>query len=229
MKPFVFLIEDDPDIVELVRYNLEKNGYSVDWAQNGYEAFSRISKRLPHLILLDLMLPQLGGFEICKKLKSQEETRHIPLIMLTAKGEEVDRVLGLEIGADDYVVKPFSPRELTARIHALLRRSKTVREEEYPKRVEAGPVLIRVERHEATLHGKRLDLTLAEFRILELLASSPGRVYTRDQLLNTMTGGDIVIVDRNIDVHVHGIRKKLGSDGRLIQTVRSVGYKFADL
>ena len=225
----ILVIEDDPDIIELVRYNLGKNGFFVEVVLNGAEALQYVKKNPPSLILLDLMLPQMDGLEICRLLKAQDETRRIPVIILTAKGEETDIILGLEMGADDYVVKPFSPRELVARIRAVLRRSLPVSDGKTLNLIQAGPLFIHSDRHEVVLRKKTLNLTLAEFRLLKLLASSPGRVYTRDQLLDVVTGGDAVVVDRNIDVHVHGIRKKLGVDGHLIETIRGIGYKFADL
>jgi two-component system phosphate regulon response regulator PhoB len=179
------------------------------------------------MILLDLMLPGIDGLEVCRRLKAVEETRGISLIILTAKGEEVDVVTGLELGADDYVTKPFSPRELTARVRAVLRRSKLDEEPEREQR-EIGDLVVDRVRYEARLAGEPLTLTRAEFRLLWTLVNRPGRVYTRNELAEEITAGESLIIDRNVDVHVSSIRKKLGSSGGLIATIRGVGYKCRD-
>ncbi len=228
-KETVLIIEDDPDIVELVQYNLEREGYRVHSAGDGEKGLKEAASRKPSLILLDLMLPGIEGLEVCRRLKASTETDAIPVIMLTAKGEESDIVLGLGLGADDYVTKPFSPKELVARIQAVLRRGAFSRETgEIPDRIEAGPVAIDSGRHEVTVHGKPVALTLAEFRLLSALAAAPGRVFTRDTLVERITGGRSIVIDRNIDVHVRAIRKKLKRAADCIQTVRGVGYKFSD-
>jgi DNA-binding response OmpR family regulator len=170
------------------------------------------------------MLPGMNGLEVCKTLKKSEDTKSIPIIMLTAKGEESDIVLGLEMGADDYVTKPFSPRELLARVRAILRRTRSGSEKEEQK-IVVGPLMIDCTKHEVLFKSQNVALTLAEFRLLRTLASHPGRVFTRDQLIDRITGGEAVVIDRNVDVHVRAIRKKLGEENDVITTVRGVGYK----
>ena len=223
----ILLIEDDSDISELVQYNLEREGYKVTAAADGEVGLNLALQQKPDLIILDLMLPGLDGLSVCKKLRAAAETAEIPIVMLTAKGEESDIVIGLEMGADDYIAKPFSPKELTARIRAVLRRPRAAapKEGEPTQRLEVGPVAIDLERHEAYLKGKPLQLTLAEYRLLSTLISRPGRVFTREQLLEKITGGEVYVIDRNVDVHVRAIRKKLESEAEFIVTVRGVGYK----
>ena len=227
MKDTVLVVEDDPDIVELVQYNLEREGFSVLTAEDGEKGLKEAVSRKPAIILLDLMLPGMGGLEVCKQLKSRNDTDEIPIVMMTAKGEESDVVLGLELGADDYVKKPFSPKELVARVRAVLRRGGLAHPEE-ARRIETGPVAIDHDRHEIKIRGKSVGLTLAEYRLFSTLASQPGRVFTREQLLEQITGGESVVIERNVDVHVRSIRKKLKKDGDLIETVRGVGYKFRE-
>lgn len=222
-KESVLIVEDDPDIVELLHYTLEREGYSVAVAQNGEKGLAEARRRKPGLIVLDLMLPGLDGLEICKALKAEDATKGIPIVMLTAKSEESDIVLGLEFGADDYVKKPFSPRELVARIRSVLRRGRSVAESK--TRIEIGPVVMDRERHEVTLEGSDVPFTRSEFRLLWTLAKHPGRVYTREELVEKLTDGEVVILDRNIDVHVSSIRKKLGGEHSIVTTVRGVGYK----
>ncbi len=223
----ILIIEDDPDIAELVEYNLEREGFRVDAAESGEAGLGMALSRQPSLVLLDLMLPGMPGFEVCRQLKRRDETREVPVIILTAKGEEADVVAGLEIGADDYITKPFSVRELIARVHAVLRRA---RGEEDPEldRIVRGPLTMDPARHEVRVYGEPVDLTLAEYRLLHALASKPGRVYARDRLVNRITTGDYHISERNVDVHVAALRRKLGEAGRLVRTVRGVGYKFQD-
>ncbi len=226
-KETILLIEDDPDIVELLQYRLEREGYPVITARDGERGVQTAKQRKPGVILLDLMLPGVDGLEVCRRLKQDETTRDIPILMVTAKGEESDIVTGLELGADDYIAKPFSPREVIARVRAVLRRG-TQRENGKRTRIELGDVVLDKERHEVSVAGSVVPFTLAEFRLLWTLAAQPGRVYTRDDLVDRITGGDAVIIDRNVDVHVSSIRKKLGSDVNLIGTVRGVGYKCLD-
>jgi DNA-binding response OmpR family regulator len=226
----ILLIEDDPDILELVKYNLEREGYKVLFATDGEQGLRLASAADPSLVVLDIMLPGIDGLTVCRKLRQNAATANVPILMLTAKGEESDIVIGLELGADDYVSKPFSPKELVARIRALLRRRESDREANSSatvkdEKVQAGPVTIDSERHEVFLNGAPLALTLAEFRLLQTLTSRPGRVFTRDQLLEKITGGDAVVIDRNVDVHIRAIRKKLGHESEMILTVRGVGYK----
>ena len=185
------------------------------------------AQRKPDLVLLDLMLPGIDGLSVCRELKQADSTRGIPVIMVTAKGEESDVVSGLELGADDYVVKPFSPRELVARVRAVLRRG-SKGEPVSKTRIEMGEVSLDSERYEVQVHGEVVPFTRSEFRLLAALAASPGRVFTRDQLVDQLTDGQAVIIDRNVDVHVSAVRKKLGSEANLIVTVRGVGYKCRD-
>jgi len=226
-KSQVLIIEDDPDILELIQYNLGREGFEVSAATTGEEGLSKARRDKPDLILLDLMLPGTPGLEVCKRLRDRRETSGTPLIMVTAKGEESDIVLGLELGADDYVTKPFKVRELLARIRAVLRRAERG-DSGGRDRIERGPLVIDNTRHEVTLDGEEVQLTLAEFRLLRGLAADPGRVFTRDQLVHRITAGGYQIAERNVDVHIAAIRRKLGDAGDLIVTVRGVGYKFQD-
>jgi DNA-binding response OmpR family regulator len=221
----ILVVEDDADIVELLRYNLEREGFEVRAVGDGEAGLAAAAAHPPALILLDLMLPSMEGLDVCRELRRREATRGIPLIMLTAKGDEADVVLGLGLGADDYVTKPFSPKQLVARIRAVLRRGTVRPDGDATERIDRGPLVIDTARHEVRLDGTPVALTLAEFRILHALASSPERVFTRDQLLDRITQGKSVIIDRNVDVHVRAIRKKLGKHGERIVTVRGVGYK----
>ena len=227
-KPRVLIIEDDADIREVMRYNLEQEGFKVREAATGEAGLVAARKKPPDILLLDLMLPGLQGLEVCRRLRSMTETRSTPIIMVTAKGEEPDIVAGLEMGADDYMSKPFSTRELVARVRSVLRRGSGSDDDGAGATTEVGPLELDSGRHEATVRGEPLKLTLAEFRLLQSLSSYPGRVFTRVQLIRNITDGDTHIVERNIDVHVRSLRKKLGSDGYLIKTVRGVGYKLED-
>jgi two-component system phosphate regulon response regulator PhoB len=227
-KPTLLVVEDDPDIVELVRYNLEREGFRVLLAADGTRGLADAQRLQPDLVLLDLMLPGLDGLEVCRRLRASEASRQIPILMLTAKGEESDVVIGLELGADDYLAKPFSPRELVARVRALLRRVQRGGEDPGRTRVERHGVVIDTTRHEVLNQGELVPLTRAEFRLLWTLVQRPGRVYSRDELVSEITAGEAFIVDRNVDVHVSSIRKKLGSAGKMIATVRGVGYKCED-
>jgi DNA-binding response OmpR family regulator len=221
----ILVVEDDSDIVELLRYNLEREGFEVRAVGDGEAGLAAAETHQPALILLDLMLPGMEGLEVCRELRRRETTRGIPLIMLTAKGDEADIVLGLGLGADDYVTKPFSPKQLIARIRAVLRRGTSRPATDAVERIDRGPLVIDTARHEVRLDGTPVTLTLAEFRILHALAANPDRVFSRDQLLDKITQGKSVIIDRNVDVHVRAIRKKLGRHGQRIVTVRGVGYK----
>ena len=227
-KPTLLVIEDDPDIVELLRYNLEREGFRVLVATDGEHGLADAARHQPEPVLLDLMLPGLDGLEVCKRLRAQDSTRGLPVLVLTAKGEETDVVIGLEMGADDYLTKPFSPRELLARVRALLRRVRRGEDESGKKRIELHGLVLDVERHEVLYEGGPVPLTRAEFRLLWTLAQRPGRVYSRNELVDEITAGEALIIDRNVDVHVSSIRKKLGDAGHLIATVRGVGYKCAD-
>jgi DNA-binding response OmpR family regulator len=229
VKRRIVMIEDEPDILEVVAYRLEREGFEVSTSRDGEEGLARIRREHPDLVILDLMLPGVDGTEICRLVKRDPQTRDIPIIMVTAKSEESDVVLGLGLGADDYVPKPFSPRELVARVQAVLRRA-PVREADGggKKRVTRGPLVIDTERHEVMLDGERVPFTATELRLLHVLAARPGRVYTRDELLSLAVGEEVVVGERNIDVHVRSIRQKLGGSRELIETVRGVGYRFHD-
>lgn len=226
-KTKIVVIEDEADILEVVDYQLSKEGFEVYSALDGEAGLALVKKEIPDLVLLDLMLPGLDGIEVCRKLKADTATHSISIIMVTAKGEESDIVLGLGMGADDYVVKPFSPRELMARIKSVLRRG-GLREEIEPELVSRGDLVIDVNRHEVQLEGKKIVLTAMEFKLLHFLASHPGRVFTRENLLNHVSNEDAFIIDRNIDVHIRSIRKKLDQHRELIETIHRVGYRFRD-
>ena len=228
MASRILVVEDEPDILEVVLYNLKQAGFEVDAAENGESALSRARERHPDLVLLDLMLPGIDGLEVCKQLRLDDATRDIPIIMLTARAEEVDRVVGFELGADDYVVKPFSPRELILRIRAILRR---VKEETVPGtaeegRIQAGPLLIDIEAHTVTVNGHELTLTATEFKLLVTLAERRGRVQSRDHLLTSVWGYEYGGYGRTVDTHVRRLREKLGEAAGLVETVRGVGYRF---
>ena len=226
-KSTLLVIEDDPDIVELLRYNLEREGFRVLVATDGERGLADAARHQPDLVLLDLMLPGLDGLEVCRRLRAQDSTRATPVLVLTAKSEEADVVIGLEMGADDYLTKPFSPRELLARVRALMRRAQ--RSEDPGKtRIEMNGLVLDLTRHEVLWEGAHVPLTRAEFRLLWTLAQRPGRVYSRNELVDEITAGEALIIDRNVDVHISSIRKKLGEAGKLIATVRGVGYKCTD-
>ncbi len=223
----IIVIEDEPDIQEVIVHNLLRDGYQVDATLNGERGLELVRSLEPDLVLLDLMLPGLDGVEICRRIKADPRTRTVSIIMVTARGEESDVVLGLGLGADDYVCKPFSPRELMERVKAVLRRG-PLQDYQSRERIVVGDAVIDSGRHEVRVAGRRIDLTASEFRLLHCLASQPGRVFTRDQLLNQVVGEDTFIDDRNIDVHVGAVRRKLGSHRVLVETVRGVGYRFHD-
>jgi two-component system alkaline phosphatase synthesis response regulator PhoP len=225
-KGTVLVIDDEKDLLELVRYNLEKERFDVICTADGQSGLEIASKHRPDLIVLDLMMPGIDGLEVCRKLRADSRTNRIPVIMLTARATEADRVVGLELGADDYVTKPFSPRELVARVKAILRR--TALQEEPPELIRQGPIVLDVKRHEVMCEGQPVSLTATEFRILQFLASRPGRVVSRDEIIDAALGRDTAVFDRTIDVHITGIRKKLGKGGESIETVRGFGYKFRD-
>jgi len=222
-KGRILIVDDEEDLQELLRYNLEASGYDVNLAATGEEALEKARSASPDLILLDLMLPGIGGLDVCRKLRGDENTSGIPILMLTAKGEEEDIVAGLDMGADDYVTKPFSVSVLIARAQAILRRRSSAPS---PYRIEIDGLVLDRERHEARLDGQRLDLTYSEYAILDTLIRRNGAVLTRQQIVAAIRSGEITVTDRSIDVHVTSIRKKLGDIGRRIITVRGVGYRF---
>jgi two-component system alkaline phosphatase synthesis response regulator PhoP len=224
----ILLVEDDQDIQELIRYNFAKEGYDIRAARTGEEALMRVRTKLPDLVLLDIMLPGIDGLEVCRSLKRDRRTQHIPVVMLTAKGEESDIVIGLELGADDYVTKPFSPKVLLARVRAILRRKTSDAAIEGTESLSVGDLTIHPHRHEVLLSGAPIDLTATEFRILHFLARRKGWVYTRFQIVDAVHGEGYPVTDRSVDVQIVGLRKKLGPTGRCIQTVRGVGYRFRE-
>ncbi len=220
----ILVVEDEEDIQELLRYNLEKESFRVVCAGTGEEALVAVARNLPDLILLDLMLPGIDGLGVCRELRASERTRDVPILMVTAKDDEADIVAGLELGADDYVTKPFSPRVLLARVRALLRRRAAA--PETSAIIRRGDIEIDAERHCVTVGGEALDLTLTEFRVLEFLARRPGIVFTRYQIVDAVKGEDYPVTDRSVDVQIVGLRKKLGAERDCIGTVRGVGYRF---
>ncbi len=222
----ILVVDDEEDILELVSYNLSRHGYKVDTLTTGEEALEIARKDPPDLIVLDLMLPGVDGLDVCRVLKNDKKTAHIPIVMLTAKGEEADVVTGLELGADDYITKPFSPRVLLARVRAVLRRGMVPDDDAVPLRVHE--LVIDPGRHEVTVNGKRVTLTYTEFRLLHFLARRPGWVFTRNQIIDAVHGSDYPVTDRSVDVQVAGLRKKLGDHGAYIETVRGVGYRFKE-
>jgi len=223
----ILVVDDEEDILELIRYNLEKEGYRVTCESSGEDCLRAVSEHIPDLILLDLMLPGVDGLEVCRQLKADSKSSGIPILMLTAKSEDADIVTGLELGADDYVTKPFSPRILLARIRAVLRRFKADLVPD-DRIVRIYGLVIDPARHEVTVDGKRVELTASEFRILNYLALRPGWVFTRDQIITAVKGQDYPVTERSVDVQVAGLRKKLGISGQLIETVRGVGYRFRE-
>lgn len=223
----IVVIEDEPDILENLRFNLEREGFEVASAMDGVDGLEVVRREKPDLVLLDLLLPRLDGMEVCRTLKSDPTTKAIPIIMVTAKGEEADIVLGLGLGADDYATKPFSPRELTARVRAVLRRAGG-RQTETDERLERGGLVIDTIKHEVTVDSEPVTLTPTEFRLLLCLAAHPGRVFGRDYLVGRVIGEGVSVVDRTIDVHVQAIRKKLGAQRDLVETVRGIGYRLRE-
>jgi two-component system alkaline phosphatase synthesis response regulator PhoP len=226
----ILVVEDEADIAELVRYHLEKEGLTARTVSDGRQALELIVRDHPELIILDLMLPGLDGLELCRRLRSQSATQGIPIIMLTAKAEEVDRIVGLELGADDYVSKPFSTRELVARVKAVLRRA-TAPPPSSESPVTAGRIRVDPTRHEVIKDGEAIDLSAMEFRLLEFFLRHRGRVFTRSQLLDRIWGQDRFVEPRTVDVHIRRLREKIEDDARqpaLILTVRGIGYKCQD-
>ena len=226
-KIHILAVDDEEDILELIRYNLEKDGYRVTTAISGEEALEAAKSQQPDLILLDLMLPGVDGFEVCKILKNDSETSRIPIVMLTAKGEESDIVAGLELGAEDYITKPFSPRILIARIRAVLRRKKRAATDAASS-LHIHNLAIHPARFEVLIDGEPVDLTATEFNILFFLVRHPGWVFTRSQIIDAVKGTDYPVTDRAVDVQIVGLRKKLKSAGKYIETVRGVGYRFKE-
>lgn len=223
----ILVVDDEEDLLELIQYNLGKEGYRVTCVGSGEDALRAARHDLPDLVVLDLLLPSIDGLQVCKQLKSDPRSRHIPVVMLTAKGEEADIVTGLELGADDYLTKPFSPRVLLARIRAILRRRKAEDTDE-PAATHVHELVIHPGRHEVLAAGQPLSLTLTEFRLLQFLAQRPGWAFTRAQIVDSVKGEDYPVTERSVDVQVAGLRKKLGQYGHYIETVRGVGYRFKE-
>ena len=222
----ILVVDDEEDLLELVRYNLTKDGYQVECVGTGEDALKAARRQPPDLIVLDWMLPTVDGLEVCRRLKGDSKTRDIPVVMLTAKGEESDMIAGLERGADDYVAKPFSPRVLSARVRALLRRNESRRQNELETTIDVHELSIHPGRHEVTLAGEPVELTYTEFALLQFLAKRPGWAFTRTQIVDAVRGEDYPVTERSVDVQVAGLRKKLGDHGSYIETVRGVGYRF---
>ncbi|MGD0073507.1 MAG: response regulator [Candidatus Binataceae bacterium] len=229
LRPTVLVVEDDADIRELLRYNLEREGFAVEEAGDGGEALRLVDRRVPELLVLDLMLPGMPGLELCRKLRGSPATAALPILILTARGEEVDRVLGLEMGADDYVVKPFSPRELLARIKGLLRRAHAATEPQADGVYERGRLRIDFGSYQVTVDSRLCDLSVREFELLKFFVQHPGRVYRREQLLDIVWGHDVHVEPRTVDVLIRRLRRQVERDDNepeLILTVRGVGYRF---
>jgi len=225
----ILVVEDEPDIAKLVSYNLIQERFKVVTAEDGEQALKTIQREKPNLVVLDLMLPGLSGIEVCKILREREETAKLPILMLTAKAGEADRVLGLELGADDYLSKPFSPRELVARVRAILRRTDGSATKETPPAYDKGGLKIDFSTYEVLVRGKAVKLTLKEFELLRFLVQNPNRVLSRDQLLDRVWGGETFVTPRTVDVHIRRLRKAIEKDDskpKWILTLRGVGYKF---
>ncbi|HVP91424.1 MAG TPA: response regulator transcription factor [Terriglobales bacterium] len=222
MPALIAALDDEADILELLHVNLQKAGFRFEGFQDAEALYRFLQRDKPDLILLDLMLPDIDGLDVCRYLRKNEGLSRIPVIMLTARGEESDKVLGLGLGADDYVTKPFSVKELIARIQAVLRRHE---QRDTVRQIALGPLVIDLDKHDVTLSGQKVDLTATEFKILQLLASRRGRVFTRDQILDHLWGHEKAVVDRTVDVHIRNLREKLGPAAALIKNVRGVGYK----
>ncbi|HSV43668.1 MAG TPA: response regulator transcription factor [Candidatus Bathyarchaeia archaeon] len=228
MKTLILIVEDEKDIVKMLEYNLQNEGYRTASVGNGSEVIQAAIRHQPELIILDLMLPGIGGLEVCKELRNHSKTAAIPIIMLTAKSQEADKIVGLEVGADDYVTKPFSPRELLARIRSVLRRSK--RRDQLPEVMRIGDLVVDFSKIKVTLKGEVMELTAKEFELLKTLIKANGRVLSRDFLLDAVWGIDqaVEIQTRTVDVHVTTLRRKLGTAAAHIVTVKNYGYRFDD-
>ena len=222
----VLIVDDEEDLVELVRYNLGKDGFDVLSAPDGESGIALALKKKPDAAIIDLMLPGMDGLEVCRSLRARSETTHIPIIMLTAKATESDRIVGLEIGADDYVTKPFSPRELAARLKALLRRTQGFQRN--VTLIRHGKLSIDSNSHEVRCDSRIVRLTATEYRILQFMALHPGHVFSRNTIIENVLGRDVTVLDRTIDVHVMALRRKLGECGGWIETIRGFGYKFRE-
>lgn len=228
MDAKILIVEDERDIVDLLRYNLQEAGFETDAVRNGADALHRAVENPPDLILLDLMLPEVDGLIVCRLLKNDPRTKNIPIVMVTAKTEERDRVAGLELGADDYITKPFSPREVVLRVSAVLRRIQAGKQTESTKQIETHGLTIDMDKHQVLTETGSIDLTATEFKLITLFARSPGRVFTRDILMDVIWGQEYYGIDRTVDTHVSRLRRKLGEFGKHIETVHGVGYRFKE-
>lgn len=225
----ICIVEDDRDIAELVSFTLQREGYRISVIPSGEEAIEKISGMIPDLVVLDLMLPGVDGLEVCHRLKQDKKTREIPIVMLTAKSEDSDIIAGLEVGADDYVTKPFSPRILTARVRAVLRRRRYRDDDDQPTKIQIHEINIDVTRHEVKCAGKTVVLSATEFGILQVLAGNPGWVFSRRKIIDSVKGDDYPVTDRAVDVQILGLRKKLGDCGDVLETIRGYGYRIKDI
>lgn len=226
MSKLIAVVDDEEDIVDLVTHHLEKEKFKVEPFYDGESILEFIKKHKPDLIILDLMLPGIDGLEVCKFLKKDDQTSSIPIIMLTSKSTEADKVVGLELGADDYIVKPFSPRELIARVKTVLRRIEN--KQQLSKVIRIDSLTIDLLKYQVLINNKKIALTTTEFKLLSILVSRPGWVFNREQILNELWDFDKVVIDRTIDVHIRNLRKKLGKYGNFIKSIRGIGYKFEE-
>ncbi|MCE9555810.1 MAG: response regulator [Planctomycetes bacterium] len=226
-QPTVLIVEDDRALADVLAYNLKQAGYETLLARDGQDGLSQAELRLPDLVVLDLMLPIVDGLEVCRRLRSNPATRAMLILMLTAKSEETDQVVGFSVGADDYVTKPFSVKVLLERVRALLRRTQA----EADEREIAVSQAVRIDRrrHQATIDGEAMELTLSEFRLLDALVRQPGRAFSRTELIDSALGDDALVLERTIDVHIRSLRKKMGQHAELIETVRGIGYRFREM
>ncbi len=228
MHETIAVVDDEQDILELVSLHLKKNHFRVLEFSDGSSLINYLNSEKPDLVVLDLMLPDADGFEICKFMKRKKNLSDIPIVMLTAKSEETDTILGLELGADDYIRKPFSPNELIARVKTVLRRMESRRETETPEKISVGNITIDPDKHEVFVDGNKVELTSAEFRILQFLASEKGRVFSRGRILDHLWSSEKIVTDRTVDVHIRHLRLKIGSASKLIRNVHGVGYKLEE-
>ena len=228
MNAKILIVEDERDIVDLLRYNLEEAGFETDYVRNGADALHRAVEKSPNLILLDLMLPEVDGLIVCRLLKNDPRTKNIPVVMITAKAEERDRIAGLELGVDDYITKPFSPKEVVLRVSAVLRRIQVGKQSEDTQQIQRHGLTIDLDKHQVLTESGPIDLTATEFKLITLFARQPGRVFTRDILMDVIWGQEYYGIDRTVDTHVSRLRRKLGEFGEHIETVHGVGYRFKD-
>ena len=226
-KSKILVVEDDRSLAGILEYNLSNSGFEVFCSHDGQDGLNQARLKLPDLIVLDVMIPVVDGLEVCRRLRAAPETRELPILMLTAKGEETDQLVGFSVGADDYVVKPFSVKILLERVKSLLRRHQQAQSSGSDIVSQAGVTIDRI-KHRVALHGKPLDLTPSEFRLLDTMIRQPGRAFDRSELIDAALGADTLILERTIDVHIRSLRKKMGESNRLIQTVRGIGYRFKE-